>query len=84
MDETCIEYIYIENKLEEIACKLDLRSLTKEKLNLLVEYVKEIDAMLLVEDSVYLSNVEDILEIMKKSKANKFFKNPLAYFSSIN
>ena len=32
-DETCIEFIYIDNILDEISCRLDLRSLTKNNLS---------------------------------------------------
>lgn len=84
LDETCIEFIYIDNMLDEIDCRLDLRSLTKTKFNSLLEYVQEIGAMFLVGDMVYLPQVEDMLEIMKNSKANQYCKNPVEYILSQN
>ncbi len=81
-DETCIEFIYIDNILDEISCRLDLRSLTKNNLISLIEYVQEIDAMFLVGDMIYAPKIEVILEIMKKSKANQFCKNPVEYILS--
>lgn len=84
LDETCIEFIYIDNMLDEIQCRLDLRSLTKIKLISLIEYVQEIGAMFLVGDMIYLSKIEDILESMKHSKANQYCKNPVDYILSLN
>ena len=83
-DETCIEFMYIDNRLEEINCRLDLRNLTKTNLILLIEYVQEIGAMFLVGDMVCLPKIEVMLEIMKKSRANQFCKNPVEYILSQN
>lgn len=44
IDETCIEFIYDENRLDEIRCRLDLRTLTKHLLSQIVMYVQSIDA----------------------------------------
>ena len=81
-DETCIEFIYIDNILDEISCRLDLRSLTKNNLISLIEYVQEIGAMFLVGDKVYSPRMEEIIEVMKKSRANQFCKNPVEYILS--
>lgn len=83
-DETCIEFIHIDDMLDEINCRLDLRSLTKTKLVLLVEYVQEIGVMFLVGDIIYSPKVEDMLEVIKNSKANQYCKNPVDYILSIN
>lgn len=83
-DETCIEFMYIDNILDEVSCRLDLRSLTKTNLISLIEYVQEIGAMFLVGDKIYSPQIEDMLEIMKKSRANQFCKNPVEYILSQN
>lgn len=83
-DETCIEFIYIDNMLDEIDCRLDLRSLTKTKFISLIEYVQEIGAMFLVGDMIYSPQMEVILESMKNSKANQYCKNPMDYILSLN
>ncbi len=83
-DETCIEFIYIDNILEEIDCRLDLRRFTKTELILLVEYVQEIGAMFLVGDMIYAPKVESLLEAMKHSNANQYCKNPMNYILSLN
>ena len=83
-DETCIEFIYIDNILDEIDCRLDLRKFTKTELILLVEYVREIGAMFLVGDMIYAPKVESLLEAMKNSNANQYCKNPMNYILSLN
>ena len=82
--ETCIEFIYIDNMLDEIDCRLDLRKFTKTKLILLVEYVQEIGAMFFAGDMIYAPKVENLLEAMKNSKANQYCKNPMNYILSLN
>lgn len=83
-DETCIEFIYIDNILDEISCRLDLRSLTKTNLISVIEYVQEIGAMFLVGDKIYSPRMEEIIGVMKKSRANRFCKNPVEYILSQN
>lgn len=84
LDETCIEFFYDEDKLEEIDCRLDLRTLTKHSLLQIVEYVQSIGACFLVENKVYLPQLEIMIEVIKQSEANQYCKNPLEYFISIN
>ncbi len=83
-DETCIEFIYQEDKLEEISCRLDLRTLSKNDLIQIIKYVQDIKACFLVENKVYLPRLEIMIEVMKQSRANQYCKNPLNYFLSIN
>lgn len=83
-DETCIEFIYQKDKLEEIFCGLDLRTLSKNDLIHLIKYVQDIKAWFLVENKVYLPRLEIMTEVMKKSQANQYCKNPLKYFSAID
>jgi len=82
LDETCIEFLYVDNILDEISCRLDLRNLTRETLISLIEYVQEIGAMFLVGDVVCLPQIENVLEIMKNSSANQYCKNPVEYIQS--
>lgn len=84
IDETCIEFLYDKNKLEEINCRLDLRTLTKQGLIQIVEYVQRIGACFLVGEKIYLPQLEIMKEVMAQSEANQYCKNPLEYFSSLN
>ena len=80
IEETNIEFVYVDGVLVEIICRLDLRNLTKRTFVLLIKYVKQNNAMFLVEDIIYPPGVEAMLEVMKRSDANKYCKNPLEYF----
>lgn len=84
IDETCIEFIYDKGKLEEINCKLDLRTLTKYLFIQIIDYVKSIGACFLVEDKIYPPKLESMIPIMKQSKANRYCESPLEYFESVN
>ncbi len=84
IDETCIEFIYEKNKLEEINCRMDLRALTKHNLIQIVDYVKDVGACFLVDDKIYLPDLENIIPIIKQSTANLYCKSPLEYLNSIN
>lgn len=83
-DETCIEFIYNNNMLDEINCRLDLRRLTKAMLIALVKYVQEIDAMFLVGDMVCLPKIEDMIEVIKNSEANQYCKSPMEYILNLS
>lgn len=83
IDETCIEFIYKKNKLEEINCRMDLRTLTKYNLIQIVDYVKSVGACFLVDDKIYLPDLENIIPILKQSTASLYCKSPLEYLNSI-
>ncbi len=82
VDETCIEFFYDKNELDEIWCRLDLRTLTKEKLIKIIKYVQDIRAYFLVDDKIYQPQLEIMIAIMRQSTANQYCKNPLEYFRS--
>ena len=42
-DETCIQFLYEDEVLEEINCRLDLRSLSKKMLEKILDYVEKIE-----------------------------------------
>lgn len=83
-DETCIQFLYEEGLLEEISCRLDLRSLSIKMLEQVMEYINKIDGMILYENKIYFSNINDMVELIKKSNANKFCQNPMNYFDELS
>lgn len=80
MEETCIEFYYDKNELDEICCRLDLRSLTKDIFIKIIKYVEDIGAGFLIDEKIYQPQLEIIRDIMKQSTANQYCKNPLEYF----
>ncbi|MBD5470021.1 MAG: hypothetical protein HDR19_02575 [Lachnospiraceae bacterium] len=83
IDETCIEFIYDENTLTEILCRLDLRTLTKRMLTQIVEYVQSIESCFLVDGNIYPPKTENMISVMKQSKAYQYCKNPLEYIKTL-
>ena len=79
-DETCIQFLYEDKIFEEISCRFDLRSLSKKMLEKILAYIQKIEGMIFYEGKIYYPNIEEIVEIMKKSNANKFCQNPRNYF----
>ena len=51
-DETCIQFLYEEGLLEEISCRLDLRSLSIKMLEQVMEYINKIEGMILYENKI--------------------------------
>lgn len=82
-DETCIEFYYVNNALEEIDCRLDLHTLTKHNFIQIIEFAQSIGACFLVDDKVYPPQAEIMIAVMKQSEANQYCKNPLEYFTSL-
>lgn len=84
LDETCIEFSYEKNLLMEIHCRLDLRSLSKKLLEKTLEYIQKIDGMIFYENKFYYPNIEEVVELMRGSKANKFCQNPISYLEELS
>lgn len=83
-DETCIEFFYENGVLEEINCRLDLRSLTKKILEQILDYVRKIEGFIFYDNKLFPPNIEEIVELLKCSNANKFCQNPIRYFEEIS
>lgn len=79
-DETCIQFLYVDGILEEVNCRFDLRSLSKKMLEKILAYIQKMEGMIFYEGKIYYPNVEEVVELMKKSNANKFCQNRRNYF----
>ncbi|WP_073291955.1 hypothetical protein [Anaerosporobacter mobilis] len=83
-NETCIQFLYEGGLVEEISCRFDLRSLSKKMLEQILDYINKIEGMIFYEGNIYSPSIEEIVELMKKSKANKFCQNPTNYFEEMS
>lgn len=83
-NETCIQFLYEDGLVEEISCRFDLRSLSKKMLEQILDYINKIEGMIFYEGNIYSPSIEEIVELMKKSKANKFCQNPTNYFEEMS
>lgn len=79
-DETCIQFLYEDEALKEISCRFDLRSLSKKMLEKILDYIEQINGMVFYEGKIYAPKINEITELMKNSKANKFCQNPINFF----
>lgn len=84
INETCIQFLYEEGELEEINCRIDLRSLSKIQLEKIVEFIQEIRGVIFYEGSFYYPNIKEIVGLIKKSEVNKFCQNPRVYFDELS
>lgn len=82
-DETCIQFLYEDEVLEEVSCRFDLRSLSKKMLEKILDYVEKIEGMIFYEGKIYAPQIDEIIELMKSSKANKFCQNPMNFFEKL-
>ncbi|MCM1091027.1 MAG: hypothetical protein NC092_00695 [Butyrivibrio sp.] len=83
-DETCIEFGYEEDILMTIFCRLDLRSLSKKMLEDIFDYVRGIDGMVFHEGKIYYPDIGAMIELIRKSEANRFCQNPMKYIEEIS
>ena len=82
IDETCILFIYHEKNLDEIQCRIDLRTISKSMFDKIIAYVQSIEACFLIENKIYPPETEVIVKVMMQSKAYQYCQNPLEYFQS--
>ncbi|MBC1744233.1 hypothetical protein HCA06_14380 [Listeria welshimeri] len=84
LDETCIELLYENNDLLEISCRLDVRSLTKAIIVNILEFIKENNSLILVDNNIYEPTLENINKLLKASSAVKFYENPEQFLSNLS
>lgn len=78
-NETCIRLLYENGYVQEISCRFDLRSLSKNLLDRILNFFMKMEGMILYEGKIYSPRSNEIIELMKSSKANKFCQNPIRY-----
>lgn len=84
-DETCLELFFDNGVVEEIALRIDLRSVTKDLLNVVIDFCSENNGVLLVEQRKIIEpNLESIMKEIKISKAFSFIKNPENFICNIS
>lgn len=84
LDGTCIEFLYEDRKLEEISCRFDLRVLSKKLLKEILDFAEKIDGMIFYEGKIYAPKLDEVVELIKNSKANKFCQNPINFFEELS
>ena len=83
IDGTCIELYIKDSNIKSIQVRLDLTSLTGTQLDVLIQFAKDNNLNLLLEDSLFDANREDIENALKESKAFRFVKDPRSFLSKL-
>lgn len=82
-DSTCIEVIFENNEIAEISCRLDVRDLSKQLIEEVVDYIDSLDGDVFCDGKIYPSDADTLLALVQQSEAIKFCKNPGSYFEGI-
>ena len=80
LDSTCIE-IDIDNS-DEIAIRIDLRSILKEQLQGLVNFALQNDFSIKYNDVFYEPSIDILITILRDSDASKFIVNPKEFLET--
>ncbi len=83
IDNTCVEITLFDN-LVELRCRFDMRSLTKDELKLVVEFVYRINGVFVNQSNMYDAEFDIFARALKSSKAFKFCKDPQTFFEEIS
>ncbi len=82
LDSTCLEIDTDDN--DAISLRVDLRSISKEQLQILCNFAKENDLFVKYNDTLYESCVDTFLNIFRESRANKFLLAPETFLEEIS
>ncbi len=80
IDSTCIE-IYAES--DEISLRIDLTNISKEQLDVIIEFAVSNDLKIKNENQIIEPTISNFISIMKDSNAYRFINNPEGYLKTI-
>ena len=84
LQKTCIELLIENGKTVEVSVRLDLRTLTKELLINIVDYVIGLNANVYYQNEIVIPSVKNIINIIRNSDAYIYCGNPLKYIDDLN
>ena len=84
LQETCIELLEENGRIVEVSVRLDLRTLTKDLIIHILDYVNGLNANIYYQNEILIPSANNIIKILKNSDAYKYCDNPLNYFDEIN
>jgi len=82
IEGTCIKLICEKEDLDEVVLRLDLRSLSKSDLNILLSLLQDIGAMIFYNNRIYEVEEATMIELIANSDAAKFCLNPEMYLKN--
>ena len=83
-DKTCINYLFENNYLSEIFCRIDLREFSIDLLKEIVLYFQQMDGSILYNNRVYMLSEEVLKKLILSSAPYKFCASPLDFLNDLN
>lgn len=83
-ESTCIEFFIENENVKEISCRLDLRNLRRNQLEIILKYIRDIGGKIFYENQIYEANIYEIIPLIKNSIAYKFCKEPKKFFEELS
>lgn len=84
LEETCIEFSLTDSVVEEILCRIDVRSLSKELIDNIIAYINDINGFILVDEVVYPPESKQLVRLILESTALRFVENPIDFLNSLS
>lgn len=83
LESTCVEITSFDD-LVEIRCRFDMRSLTKEELNVIIEFVSSIGGIFVNQSKTYEAEWNILVRELKSSRAFQLCENPQKFFGDFS
>lgn len=84
VSETVIEIVYENEIIDEITCRLDLRNITKEIVETILNFIDINNLAIIVNDKIYTNITKGLLiDIVNESDTYKFINNPQKYLEEL-
>lgn len=83
IDQTCLEILKSGDEIQEIQCRLDLRTITEETLIKIIDVIKCINADIFYENHIYEVSLKNLMRLIDNSDTARFCYNPKEFFSNI-
>ena len=81
-EKTNIEFLFENNCLLEIQANIDLRNMTIEELNCILDFMNSNDAVIFCYGRIYRSDRNELTKLLKGSNAYRFCENPIKFFQN--
>lgn len=80
VEQSCVELFYEGEFLYEVSVRLDLRCITSDLLQTIIDFIKSNNAMILTNDGfIIMPEVKEIINQIKKSQSYSFLKDSIRF-----
>lgn len=83
-DSTCIEIYMLDDDIDEIRCRFDMRNISKTLLENIVSFINMINGKVYINGKSYKADIPSIIELVRDSDAARFCKSPMDYFKNLD